>query len=112
MESKAELYKTYRGKIIPVYDAPTYYVVNICGEIDYDYKSMFLKRKHVCSECGQFQLNRQRLYPVFFNISTWDRQDLCSLSTFPGRKVCTNKVVQLVTKNGLTGFDFEEVKTL
>lgn len=112
VESKAELFRSYRRKIIPVEDAPTYYVVNIYGEIDYDYKSMFLKKKHVCNECSQFELNRQRLYPTFFNISTWDKHDLCSLSTFPGRKVCTEKVVDVVKKNGMTGFEFEEVKTV
>lgn len=111
-ESKAELYKSYSRKIIPVEDAPVYYIVSIYGEIDYDYRSMFLKRKHVCTECGQFELNRQRLYPTFFNISTWDGNDLCSLSTFPGRKVCTEKVVEVVKENGLMGFDFKSVTTV
>ena len=91
-------------------DVPADYKVTFEGKIDFDYPAMFLKKKKLCPVCGQYDLNRQRLYPVFLDSSSWNGDDLCSLITRPGYLYCTEKVVQLAKKHKLKGFDFNDVK--
>ncbi len=111
IESIIDIYREVKNKqIVKCDDSPIYYSVIIRGVIDYDYSAMFLKKKKYCPICGQFELNRKRLYPVVMDINTWDGNDICSLITFPANLICTNKLVRIVEDNKLTGFDFKLVK--
>lgn len=91
-------------------NAPKYFSVKLSGSIDFNYPAMFLKKKKYCPSCGKYELNRQRLYPFIVDRNTWDGSDMCSLITFPAFVICTDKIVQLVKSNKLTGFSFEELK--
>lgn len=86
----------------------SYYMLNICGAIDLDLKAMALKRKNRCSECGQFDWSRQRLYDIktAFDMNTWDKSDLCRIASFPGYVVCSEKVKRIIEENGFDGVTF------
>ena len=109
IQCEANLYrKNKNDELVKVTDCPQYYIVNVSGQIDYDYSAMFLKKKKQCSHCNQFNLNRERLYPVYLNEKLWDGSDLCSLLTFQRQKYCTGRFVQVVNKYKLSGFEFHE----
>ncbi len=91
-------------------DIPPYYKVTFEGKIDFDYPAMFLKKKKLCPVCGKYDLNRQRLYPVFLDSNSWNGDDFCSVITRPGHWYCTEKVVQLAKKHKLKGFEFKAVQ--
>lgn len=111
VKCEASLYDQDRKKNIEkITDCPRYYVIDIYGRIDYDYASMFLKRKKQCTHCNQFSLNRERLYPEYLDESLWDGSDLCFLLTSPRIWYCTERFVQVVKKHKLTGFDFYETR--
>lgn len=90
-------------------DGPEYYSVTLKGSIDFDYDSMFLKKKKYCSVCGQYELNRQRLYPMYVDRTSWNGCDLCSLKTFPAQIICSEKIMRLVKKYKLKGFTLEKI---
>lgn len=103
---------------VPVYrmkgDALTeqdvcYYLLNINGSIDFDLKAMSLKRKNQCSDCGQFDWNRQRLsfIKTVFDMDTWDKSDLCRIASFPGYVVCSEKLKNIIEKKGFNGVTFQ-----
>ena len=111
IKCEANLYrKNKNDEIVKVTDCSKYYIINITGKIDYDYSAMFLKRKKQCSQCNQFSLNRERLYPVYLNDNLWDGSDLCSLLTFPRQLYCTDHFVQVIKKYKLSGFEFLETR--
>ena len=86
---------------------PHYYALDISGKVDLDFAKMCLKKKRKCASCGQFDWNRQRLSPKYLDQSTWDGSDLCALVTFPGYKLCSERMKDLVVEHKLTGFSFE-----
>ena len=88
-------------------NAPRYVLAKISGRIELDLPKMCLKKKKLCSVCGSFEWNRQRLYPLFLDESAWDGSDLCRVDSIPGYVVCTAKVVELVKKQKLKGFSFQ-----
>ena len=96
-----------RGKRL---SSPTYYSLSISGRIDLDLSLMHLKRKRKCSLCGQFDWNRMRIYPFILDQSSWDGSDLCLLTSFPGNKICSETIVEIVRNHSLTGFDFEPLR--
>ena len=93
-------------------DMPEYYIVHVSGRIDYSFKRMFLKKKKICVACGQFDWNRQRHYPVYLDLNTWNGEDICLLTSSTGVKLCSEKVKKVVKKHKLTGFGFEEFQTV
>ncbi len=84
-----------------------YYSLDITGKIDLDFAKMCLKKKRKCETCGQFDWNRQRLSPMFLDQITWDGSDLCALITFPGKKICSERMKDLAEEHKLTGFSFK-----
>lgn len=110
-DCKPKLFKSVNDNIFVADDAPDYYIVRITGKVDYDFQAMFLKKKKQCNTCGQYDLNRKRLFPAFIDIKTWDGSDFCSLITFANRIICSEQVVEVVKNFNLTGFDFEIIKT-
>lgn len=90
-------------------DSHSYYLLNINGSIDFDLKAMSLKKKNLCAACDQFEWSRQRLSIIktVFNMDTWDKSDLCRISSFPGYIVCSDKVKSIVEKNGFAGVVFQ-----
>lgn len=86
-----------------VKDLPQYYKLSVSGSIDLDYNEMRLKKKHHCSECGQYKLSRQKLGTSYLNLSSWRGDDICRLGTFPARIICTEKVIEVIIKNKLKG---------
>lgn len=85
---------------------PDYYCLNISGRIDLDFAAMHIKKKRVCSQCGQFEWSRMRLEPIVLDQATWDGSDLCLVDSIPGFRVCTKNLRQIIQKNKLTGFSF------
>ena len=102
---KVEINKEFK-KNINLDVLPRYYSIKISGEIHVDLHAMHLKRKKVCPYCQQFSWSRQRLGPIIVDLNSWDGSDICMLKEFPGFKICSEKVVQIVNSNGLTGFEF------
>ena len=90
-------------------DAPEYVLARICGRIELDLGKMCLKKKRLCSVCGSFEWNRQRLSPLYLDASTWDGSDLCRVNSIPGYVVCTDRVVALVKKQKWKGFSFRSL---
>ena len=89
--------------IVPLENAPSYHLLHIGGKIELDFSSMFLKKKRKCKSCGQFEWNRQRLYPLAFNLAEWDGSDLCRIASLPGHVVCSEKMAQVINQYSLTG---------
>ena len=85
-----------------------YYSIKVTGVIDFDLKSMQLKKKRICSHCKQFDWSRQRLNLVktAFDAETWDNSDLCSVKSSPGIFICTPRLKQIIEENGFTGVEF------
>lgn len=95
------------GKVID--NIPRYYALNLIGSVEFDFKQMHLKKKKFCQQCGSFEWSRTRLDPAILDMSTWDGSDLCTIKSIPGRKVCTEKVRELVKEHTLTGFNFTKL---
>lgn len=102
-----------RGKKVEFTAPPKgqeYVYLEISGRIDLHLKSMQLKRKHLCKECGQFDWSRKSLGRYILDRDSWNGADLCRLTSQPGHFICTEKVVELVKTHQLTGFFFEPLK--
>lgn len=87
-------------------DDSEYYCIDISGSIDMDLKRMQLKRKRICTHCGQSDWNRKSLGKIIPNVSSWNGEDLCRIKSIPSAFVCTEKILKLVKDNKLTGFEF------
>lgn len=85
-----------------------YFLLSITGTIDFNLKAMTLKRKRYCSSCEQFDWNIQRLsmLKTVLDMDTWDKSDLCRVSSFPGFIVCSERLKEVVEKHHLTGVRF------
>ncbi len=83
-----------------------YYDIEISGRVDFDLKEMRLKKKRYCPQCKQFEWNRQRLYPLYLDESTWDGGDICRISSMPGKPVCSEHFQEVVTKYQMSGVVF------
>lgn len=88
----------------------SYFALKVNGNIDFNYSAMLLKKKKMCNSCGQYELNRHRIWPCVIDSKSWSGADLCTLRTIPSVFVCTEKVVQLVKTHKLTGFNFEQLR--
>ncbi len=86
-----------------------YFIIQTFGHIDLNLSAMQLKKKRKCLHCGQFDWNRRQFHPMHLDITTWDGSDLCQLSSIPGYKICSEKVIGLVKQHKLTGFSFVQV---
>ena len=87
-------------------DAPKYYSADILGKIELNLFGMNLKRKRFCAQCGQFEWNRNRIEPLRVDENSWDGADVCRVTSIPGYIVCSSKFVDVINRNGLTGFSF------
>ena len=97
----------YTGETKVDVKLPNYYSLDITGKVDLDFAKMCLKKKRKCASCGKFDWNRQRLSPMFLDETTWDGSDLCFVQSFPGFKVCSERMKDLAEIHKLTGFSFE-----
>lgn len=96
--------KSVSHSVIPVYEN-----TRISGRAELHFEQMFLKKKNYCSLCGQFEWNRKRIPPLVISSHSWDGSDLCIVTSMPGEIVCSKKFVEIVRKNKLSGFSFEEI---
>lgn len=96
------------GVILPLPEgAPNYVLVQITGTIDLDLKKMCLKKKKVCSTCGGFEWNRQRLHPLYIDADTWDGSDVCRNESIPGYIIFSKGAVDAIKKHRLKGFGLD-----
>ena len=96
------------GGLVPLPEAaPEYLLAELDGTIELDLEKMCLKKKRLCSSCGGFDWNRQRLHPLYVDEKSWNGRDLCRVASIPGYIVCTKRVVELVRKQKLRGFAFQ-----
>lgn len=107
------IFRNIKGKNMLISNV-SYYSINIIGEIDLDLKFMNLKKKKLCNLCGQFDWNRQRLsiLDAKLDYDTWDKSDLCRLSSFPGYIVSSDKVAELIKYHNLTGVYLQAEKDI
>lgn len=105
--TRVSVYRLHNDELAE--DTHSYYLLNINGSVDFDLKAMSLKRKNLCASCDQFDWSRQRLSIIktVFNMDTWDNSDLCRIASFPGYVVCSEKVKNIIEKNGFTGVVFQ-----
>ncbi len=105
--SEVSLYRERKNALVK--QDVSYYSANITGSIDFDLKAMALKRKNRCSYCNQFDWSRQRLAIIktVFDMDTWDKSDLCRITSFPGHIVCTEKVKDIVEEYQFSGVVFQ-----
>ena len=99
----ALLFVEKNGEYVPVAHAPEYYRLSVAGSIDLDYAQMHLKRKNRCQLCGQYSLSRQKLGTSYLDVTSWSGHDLCRLETFPAMVICSQKVIDVIKSDGLTG---------
>lgn len=92
-----------------VNNVPNYYSLNVSGSVDLDLQAMHLRRKKVCSSCGQFEWSRTRIGVYIVDEKTWDSSDICFLKSMPGIKLCSSKFVEIVNSNNLAGFSFPPI---
>lgn len=97
------------GEIL--FNAPDYFLLSVGGRIELDLAAMGLKKKKLCPQCGQFEWNRQRLYPLVLDMAAWDGSDLCRVESIPGYFVCSDRFADIVKKHGLTGFSLNKLLT-
>lgn len=86
-----------------IFGSPRFALLNISGRIDLDYEKMHIKKKHLCKECGQFNLSRQKIGTSYIDEASWNGQDVCRLNTFPAMIICTQKVIDTIRKYRLLG---------
>lgn len=98
-----------RGKKVKFSNCPEdqeYYYAEIIGRIDLHLKSMQLKKKRICKECGKYDWSRKSLGKYILDRDSWSETDLCRLTSLPGIFICTEKVIDLIKAHKLTGFEF------
>ena len=100
------LRNTKQNSLSPLNGIKQYYLAHIQGKIEIDFKAMKLKKKKYCPICGRFQWNRQRLEPIFLDLNSWDKCDVCVIESMPTRIVLSKHVFDVVKENGLCGFEF------
>ena len=90
---------------------PVYCYAPIVGRIGLDLPAMKLKKKDLCSSCGRFSWSRERLYtiPASIDMDTWSGHDLCRAGDFPAILVCSERVVEVIRKNQLTGAEITPI---
>lgn len=89
---------------VTVSDGPRYFAMEIGGSVELDFAAMHLKKKNLCSRCGQYNWNRQRMEPVILDEASWDGSDICRVKSLPGLFACSRRFAQIVKDHGLTGF--------
>ncbi|MDE6698175.1 MAG: hypothetical protein K2J91_01680 [Lachnospiraceae bacterium] len=85
-----------------------YYILRVYGKAEYNYKKMGKKPAFYCENCGYTEYSGKRPLNYEFTYlkeNSWDGSDLFSLSA----KYCTEKVINIIKKNKLTGFDAEDI---
>ena len=82
---------------------PSYYYCYITGNISLDYLTMHYRKKNICLECGQYTWSRQKIGESALDYSTWDGSDICKLTDYPNKFVCTQRVVDVIKQNKLKG---------
>ena len=99
------------GEVEPVQgpEVVRYRLVGVSGRVDLDLPNMCLKKKRLCSTCGGFEWNRQRMPKLCLDEQTWDGSDICRVTSIPGYVICSEAVVSLVKKEKLKGFAFEPI---
>ena len=100
------LWNTKQGTLTTLNGIKQYYLAHIQGKIEIDFKAMKLKKKRYCPVCGRFQWNRQRLEPIFLDLNSWDKSDVCVIDSMPGRIALSKYVFDVVKENELCGFEF------
>lgn len=102
---KIRVEKEENGALFPLPEAaPNYVLVQITGKIDLDHAKMRLKKKKVCTTCGGFAWNRQRIHPLYMDHSTWDGSDICRNDSIPGYIIFSEAAAELIRKHKLKGF--------
>lgn len=91
-------------------DVPAYHCLEITGKVEFDFKTMQLKKKRICPLCNQFDWNRTRSIPIVLDKSTWDGSDLCTVQSEPGVTICSDRMIDVVKKYNLTGLDIQEIE--
>ena len=86
-----------------------YNLLDVVGRVDFDLKTMGLKRKNICPFCEQFDWSRQRLSIIktVLDMNTWDKSDLCRISSFPGFVVCSEKLKSIIDDYSFSGVVFQ-----
>lgn len=85
-----------------------YYILRIYGKAAYNYKKMGRKPAFYCENCGYTEYSGKRQWNYEFTYlkeNSWDGSDLFSLL----HDYCTEKVINIIKKNKLTGFDAEDL---
>lgn len=93
---------------------PRYHQASVIGTVELDLLAMHLKRKHMCSTCGQFEWSRQRIYtvPAALDMDTWSGHDLCRVGDFPAMTVCSERAVEVIRKHKLTGAQIKPIEEM
>lgn len=104
---KVPLYRSRYKELIK--QEKEYYMLNITGTVDLDLNAMTLKKKNICSVCGNYKWNRQRLGIIdsVFDMSTWNGEDLCRIKSFPGHIVVSDRLKSAVEQHNLSGITFK-----
>lgn len=93
----------YKNKLIN----EKYYILQIYGRALYNYKKMGRKPSFYCESCGytSYTGNRPLNYELtYLKENSWDNNDLFL------NQYCTEKVVEIIIKNKLIGFDIRDIK--
>ena len=92
------VHKMYNNRNVEI-DAE-YYVIEITGKAEYDYKKMGENDVRVCKECGGVTKKRYVYQHYYILDGSWDGSDVFL------NGICTEKLLRVVHDNKLTGFEF------
>lgn len=85
-------------------DTVRYFIADVTGLIHLDLKAMHLKFKETCPDCHRTEPNRERIGDAFFDFNSWSGDDICHVSHYPSKFVCTQRVLDVIYKCKLKGF--------
>ena len=85
-------------------EVPQYYFLTVTGRVSLDHTAMRYRKKHVCRSCGSYEWSRQRVGESAVDQDCWDGSDLCFLTDFPNKFLCSQKVIDAIKSYNLKGF--------
>jgi len=99
-----EILESCGKNLIKPTDIPQYYYITVQGTVSLDYQAMHYRKKNICDTCGGFSWSREKIGESFLDAATWSGHDLCKLTDYPNVFICTQKVIEVIKKNGLKCF--------
>jgi hypothetical protein len=106
---EVDIYGKFPKKLINA-DRPKYYYIIPNLGATLDWKRSGFEHQGICPNCGRESLGGVNVgHPLYFIENSWRGDDVFSADRSTALRFCTQKVVDLAEKEGLTNFRFTEI---